>query len=58
MKNGYTVIEKIYKELNDLVEQEEKLHQMDMTLVHFHLDDLKYEIIPLLEEIVYYDPTP
>jgi len=57
VKNGYEIIENVYNQLIDLVEHEEKLHQMDMSLIHFHLDDLKYEIIPRIEEIVYYDPT-
>jgi hypothetical protein len=52
VKNGYEIIENIYNQLVDLVDHEDKLHPMDMSLIHFHLEDLKYEIIPRLEEIV------
>jgi len=58
VKNGYEIIENIYNQLVDLVDHEDKLHPMDMSLMMQHLDDLKYEIIPRIEEIVYYDPTP
>jgi hypothetical protein len=31
---------------------------MDMTIMMEHLDSLEDEIIPLIEEIVYFDPSP
>jgi hypothetical protein len=55
---AYAEIEKAYKILKDMVEREHKLHEMDMTINMGHLDDVEYEILPLLEEIVYYDPSP
>jgi hypothetical protein len=29
-----------------------------MTIMNQHLDDIQYEILPMLEEIVNFDPTP
>jgi len=55
---AYGEVEKAYKILKELVERENKLHEMDMTIIHQHLDDIEYEILPALEAIVYYDPTP
>lgn len=55
---AYAEIEKAYKILKDVVERENKLHEMDMTIQSYHLDDLEDEILPLLEEIVYDDPSP
>lgn len=55
---AYGEVEKAYKILKELVERENKLHMMDMTINTQHLDDIQYEILPMLEEIVYYDPTP
>ncbi|NBP03891.1 MAG: hypothetical protein EBU90_28100 [Proteobacteria bacterium] len=55
---AYGEIEKAYKILKELVERENKLHMMDMTINTQHLDEIEYEILPALEEIVYYDPTP
>ena len=55
---AYGEVEKAYKILKELVERENKLHMMDMTINTQHLDNIQYEILPMLEEIVYYDPTP
>lgn len=55
---AYAEIEKAYKILKDMVERENKLHLMDMTIMNQHLDDIEYEILPMLEQIVYYDPSP
>lgn len=55
---AYPEIEKAYKILKDVVDREHKLHMMDMTIMNIHLDAVEYDILPLLEEIVYYDPTP
>lgn len=55
---AYGEIERAYKILKDVVERENKLHMMDMTIHQFDLDEIEYEILPALEEIVYYDPTP
>ena len=55
---AYGEVEKAYKILKELVERENKLHMMDMTIMQQHLNDIEYEILPMLEEIVYYDPSP
>jgi hypothetical protein len=55
---AYSEVENAYKILKSLVERENKLHEMDMTIMSQHLDDIQYEILPMLEEIVYFDPTP
>jgi hypothetical protein len=55
---AYSEVENAYKILKSLVERENKLHQMDQTIMCQHLDDIEYEILPMLEEIVYFDPTP
>jgi hypothetical protein len=55
---AYTEVERAYKILTELVERENKLHLMDQTIMGQHLDDIQYEILPALEEIVYFDPTP
>lgn len=55
---AYSEVERAYKILTELVERENKLHEMDMTIMNQHLDEIQYEIIPMLEEIVYFDPTP
>lgn len=55
---AYAEIEKAYNMLKEVIERENKLHEMDMTIMTQHLDLLEDEIIPLLEEIVYFDPTP
>jgi hypothetical protein len=55
---GYREIERAYKILKDLVERESSLHLMDMTIQTQDLDNIQYEILPALEEIVFFDPTP
>jgi hypothetical protein len=55
---SYSDIEQAYKILKQVVERENKLHEMDMTIMGQHLEDIEYEILPMLEQIVYFDPTP
>jgi len=55
---SYGEIEKAYNILKDVVKRENKLHLMDMTIMNGHLEDIEYEILPMLEEIVHFDPTP
>jgi len=55
---AYAEIEKAYNIFKEVIERENKLHEMDMTIMTQHLDLLEDEIIPLLEEIVYFDPSP
>jgi len=51
-------LERILKELEAIIEREKKRHMMDEHLTHSMRDLLEYEIIPMLEAEVYYDPTP
>tara|TARA_R110001592_G_scaffold11290_1_gene56142 strand:+ start:385 stop:585 length:201 start_codon:yes stop_codon:yes gene_type:complete len=51
-------LENILKELEAIVEREDKRHLMDQHLMIGSLDVLNDEIIPLIDEIVNYDPTP
>jgi len=51
-------LERILKELQSIIEREKKRHMMDEHLTHSMRDLLEYEIIPLLEAEVNYDPTP
>ena len=53
-----TKLERILKELQSVIEREKKRHMMDEHLTHSMRDLLEYEIIPLLEAEVNYDPTP
>jgi flagellin-specific chaperone FliS len=53
-----TKIERILKELQSIIDREKKRHMMDEHLSHSMRDLLEYEIIPLLEAEVNYDPTP
>jgi len=55
---AYPEVERAYKILKELVYRENKYHQMDQTIMTQHLDDIQYEILPMLEEIIYFDPTP
>ena len=55
---AYGEVEKAYNILKEVVERENKLHMMDMTILQEHLDLIDEEIIPALEEIVYFDPSP
>ena len=53
-----TKLERILKELQSIIKRENKRHMMDEHLTHSMRDLLEYEIIPLLEAEVNYDPTP
>ena len=53
-----TKLERILKELQSIIEREKKRHMMDKHLTHSMRDLLEYEIIPLLEAEVNFDPTP
>jgi len=55
---SYAELESVYYQLKNLIDRERKLHIMDMMINLEHLDLLEYEIMPLMEEIVFYDPTP
>lgn len=51
-------LENILKDLEAIVRRENKRHEMDQHLMIGSLDVLEDEIIPLIDEIVNYDPTP
>ncbi len=51
-------LERILKKLQSVIERENKRHMMDEHLTHSMRDLLEYEIIPLLEAELNYDPTP
>jgi flagellin-specific chaperone FliS len=51
-------LQQILEELQSIIEREKKRHMMDEHLTHSMRDLLEYEIIPMLEAEVYYDPTP
>jgi hypothetical protein len=55
---AYSEIEDAYNILMNVVKRENKLHMMDMTILQFHLDELEDEILPMLEQIAFYDPSP
>jgi hypothetical protein len=50
-------IKKAYKILQEVVKQENKLHLMDMTLNSCDVDTIEYEVLPLLESIIDYEPS-
>jgi hypothetical protein len=57
-ENKYKKLERIIKELKEIVAQENKLHPMDQDLTPSMLALLEEEIIPVLENELDYDPTP
>ena len=50
-------IQKAYDILKAVVERENKLHLMDMTINTCDVDTIEYEVLPLLEDIVDYAPS-
>ena len=57
MEHPHTKLQRICKELQEIVDYENKLHMMDMNLNCSDVDVLD-EVISMIEEIVDYDPTP
>jgi len=51
-------LQRILKELEDIIDRESKRHIMDEQLTHSMRELLQYEIIPMLEAEVNFDPTP
>jgi len=51
-------LQRILKELEDIIDRESKRHIMDEELTHSMRELLQYEIIPMLEAEVNFDPTP
>lgn len=50
-------LERIYRELKEIVKFENSLHMMNMTLNQTDVNTLE-EVISMIEDIVNYDPTP
>lgn len=50
-------IQKAYNILKDVVDRENKLHLMDMTIPSCDLEIIEYEVLPLLEDIIDYAPS-
>ena len=51
-------LERVLKELQAIVKRDGKRHLMDQQLSHSMQELLQYEVIPLLEAEINYDPTP
>ncbi len=51
-------LQRILKEMEDIVDRESKRHIMDEQLSHSMRELLQYELIPMLEAEVNFDPTP
>jgi len=56
--NEYTHLQRIIKELNEVLERDAQRHPMDQDLTPSMRALLEDEIIPALENELDYDPTP
>ena len=56
--NEYAHLQRIIKELNEVLERDAKRHEMDQDLTPSMRALLEDEIIPALENELDYDPTP
>lgn len=56
--NEYAHLQRIIKELKEVLERESKRHEMDADLTPSMRSLLEDEIIPMLENELDYDPTP
>ena len=50
-------IQKAYDILNAVVQKENGLHLMDMTMYSSDVDSIEYDILPILERIINYEPS-
>lgn len=50
-------IQKAYDILKAVVDRENKLHLMDMTINTCDVDTIEYEVLPLLGDIIDYAPS-
>jgi hypothetical protein len=57
MEYSLTKLERIYKELQEIVDYENKLHLLDMTMNTCDVDTIEYEVLPLLKDIIDYEPS-
>ena len=53
-----TKLQRILKEMEGIIDRESKRHIMDEQLTHSMRELLQYELIPMLEAEVNFDPTP
>ena len=56
--NEYTHLQRIIKELNEVLQRDSQRHEMDQDLTPSMRALLEDEIIPALENELDYDPTP
>ena len=56
--SAYERIEKVLQEMQDIMEQQNKLHPMDRTITISMQGLLQDELIPQLENELDFDPTP
>ena len=50
-------IQKAYDILKAVVERENKLHLMDMTINTCDVEMIEYEVLPVLDDILGYEPS-
>lgn len=50
-------IQKAYDILKAVVERENKLHLMDMTINTCDVERIEYEVLPVLDDIIGYEPS-
>lgn len=56
LEYSLTKLERIYKELKEIVKYEDGLHMMNQTLHQSFIDKITEEILPAIEGIIYYKP--
>ena len=58
MVNEFSQVKSILKDLKAIIDRENKRHEMDAHLTPSMRNLLEYEIIPMLENELDFDPTP
>jgi hypothetical protein len=57
MIHSMSEIQKAYDILKAVVERENKLHLMDMTINTCDVEMIEYEVLPVLDDILGYEPS-
>lgn len=57
MIDSMSEIQKAYDILKAVVERENKLHLMDMTINTCDVETIEYEVLPVLDDILGYEPS-
>ena len=57
MIHSMSEIQKAYDILKEVVERENKLHLMDMTINTCDVEMIEYEVLPVLDDILGYEPS-